>query len=74
MVIPFVRATEGSGADLAWVALGPEAAGIAGKYFDARKEITTSAASYEVGKQEDLREWSVKTTVWEADGLAGLRK
>ena len=74
MLFPFIRATEGSGADLAWVALSPETAGITGKYFDGSKETMTSAASYEVGKQEDLWQWSVKTTVGEADGLAGLKK
>jgi NAD(P)-dependent dehydrogenase (short-subunit alcohol dehydrogenase family) len=74
MVMPFVRDMEGSGADLAWVALSPETAGITGKYFDGRKEIMSSAASYKIGKQEDLWEWTVKTTVGEADGLAGLKK
>ena len=63
----------GSGADLAWVALGPETAGINGNYFDGRKDVETSADSYEIEKQEDLWEWSVKTTIGEADGLAGLR-
>lgn len=75
MVIPFVRATDGSGADLAWVALGAETKGVSGKYFDGRKEIMSSAASYEVTKQEDLWGWSVKATVGEeGDGLAGLKK
>ena len=74
MVIPFVRDTAGSGADLAWVALSLEMAGINGKYFDGRKEIMSSATSYEVGEQEDLWEWTVMTTVGEADGLAGLKK
>lgn len=74
IMIPSARATEGSGADLAWVALGPKTAGITGKYFDGEKEAMTSAASYEVGKQEDLWDWSVKTTVGGSDGLAGLKK
>ena len=30
--------------------------------------------SYEVEKQEELWEWTIKTTVGEADGLAGLQK
>lgn len=74
MVIPFVRDTAGSGADLAWVALSPETAGISGKYFDGRKEIMSSAASYEVEKQEDLWDWTVKTTIGEGEGLAKLNK
>jgi NAD(P)-dependent dehydrogenase (short-subunit alcohol dehydrogenase family) len=74
IAFPFIRAMEGSGADLAWVALSPETAGITGKYFDGRKEVMSSAVSYEVEKQEDLWQWSVKTTIGEADGLAGLKK
>ena len=49
MVILFVRDTAGSGAHLAWVALSLETAGTNGKYFDGRKEIMSSAMSYEVG-------------------------
>lgn len=72
MVIPVVRAMEESGADLAWVALGLETAGINGKYFDGRKETVSSAVSYDVEKQEDLWEWTLKTTVGGTDVFAGL--
>jgi hypothetical protein len=74
MMYPVLRTMEESGENLAWVALSTETAGITGKYFDGRKEIMSSAASYDVRKQEDLWEWSVKTTVGEKDGLAGLKK
>ena len=74
MVIPFVRDTAVSGTDLAWLALNPETAGISGKYFDGRKEIMTSAASYDVDKQEDLWNWTVRTIVEEGDGLSRLEK
>ena len=74
LAFPFIRAVEGSGADLAWIALSPETAGITSKYFDGRKEVMSSAVSYEVEKQEDLWLWSVKTTIGEADGLAGLKR
>ena len=73
-MIPFVRATDVSGTDLAWLALSPDTEGITGKYFDGRKQIESSTASYEVEKQEDLWEWSVKTTVGQTDVLAGLKK
>jgi NAD(P)-dependent dehydrogenase (short-subunit alcohol dehydrogenase family) len=63
IVAPFIRSPEGSGADLAWVAVSPETAGVTGKYFDNRKEIKTSDISYNVEKQEDLWAWTVKTTV-----------
>ncbi|TVY15497.1 WW domain-containing oxidoreductase [Lachnellula arida] len=74
MVIPVVRSTEGSGEDLAWVAVSKEAAGVSGKYFDGRKETMTSAASYETEKQDDLWTWTVKTVVGGGDGLTCLKK
>ena len=74
MVIPVVRGVEESGADLAWVALSPETAGINRKYFDRRKETMSSAGSYDVEKQEHLWEWTLKTTVGEANGLAVFKK
>ncbi len=74
MVIPVVRGTEESGSHLAWFALSPETSGMNGKYFEGRKETVSSAASYEVEKQENLWKWTLKTTVGEADGLAELRK
>jgi NAD(P)-dependent dehydrogenase (short-subunit alcohol dehydrogenase family) len=73
-VMPYVRGAQESGANLAWVALSPETAGITGKYFDDKKEIMSSAASMEVEKQEDIWEWTAKTTVGESDGSAGLKK
>ena len=75
MMIPSARATDASGADLAWVVLSPETAGVTGVYFDGRKEAPSSAASHEVAKQDDLWNWTVKTLAVEgADGLAGLKK
>jgi NAD(P)-dependent dehydrogenase (short-subunit alcohol dehydrogenase family) len=74
LALPFIRATDKSGADLAWVALSPELEGVTGKYFDERKEITSSPLSHDVEKQEDLWEWTVKATIGEEDGLAGLKR
>jgi NAD(P)-dependent dehydrogenase (short-subunit alcohol dehydrogenase family) len=74
MMYPVMHTMEESGEDLAWVALSTETVGITAKYFDGRKEIMSSATSYDVGKQENLWEWSVKTTVGEKNGLAGLKK
>ena len=34
----------------------------------------SSATSYDIERQEDLWEWTLKTTVGEIDGLAGLMR
>jgi len=73
MVMPIIRETKGSGEDLAWVATSEETEGVTGKYFDGRKEEMTSAASYDVEKQEDLWTWTTKTVGGGADVLAGLK-
>ncbi|RFU32133.1 hypothetical protein B7463_g4210, partial [Scytalidium lignicola] len=57
-IMPTVRNVKESGAELAWVALSSETAGITGKYFDGKKDTTSSAASYDVAKQEDLWQWT----------------
>jgi NAD(P)-dependent dehydrogenase (short-subunit alcohol dehydrogenase family) len=74
ILVPYVRDVQDSGANLAWLALSPEVAGITGKYFDGKNQIPSSAASYELEKQDDLWEWTVKASVGEGNGLAGLKK
>ncbi|KAG9234586.1 hypothetical protein BJ875DRAFT_461159 [Amylocarpus encephaloides] len=74
ILMPYVRNVQESAANLAWLAISPEAEGITGKYFDDKKQVMSSAVSYDVEKQEDLWRWTVKTTVGEGDGLAGLQK
>lgn len=70
--MPNVRDVQESGANLAWLALSPEVVGITAKYFNDKKEIPSSSASYSIEKQEDLWTWTVKASVGEVDGLAGL--
>jgi NAD(P)-dependent dehydrogenase (short-subunit alcohol dehydrogenase family) len=74
IVMPYLRGVQESGVNLAWIAVSPELAGITGKYFDDKTEVMSSTVSYEVEKQEDLWEWTAKTAVGDADGLAGLKK
>ncbi|KAE9364771.1 NAD(P)-binding protein [Stipitochalara longipes BDJ] len=72
-VMPYVRGVQESGECLAWLAISPEVAGFNGKYFGDKKEVMSSADSYNVEKQEDLWKWTVKATGAEGDGLVGLK-
>jgi NAD(P)-dependent dehydrogenase (short-subunit alcohol dehydrogenase family) len=73
MVMPRIRETKAIGEDLAWIATSEQTEHVTGKYFDGRKEEITSAASYDVEKQEDLWAWTTKTVGGGADVLAGLK-
>lgn len=48
-----------SGATLAWLAVGDESKKSNGVYYEGRKQIKSSSASYDVEKQEDLWKWTV---------------
>ena len=72
-VMPYVRGVQESSECLAWLAISPEAAGITGKYFDDKTPVMSSAASYDVEKQEDLWNWTLKTAGADEDGLTGLK-
>jgi NAD(P)-dependent dehydrogenase (short-subunit alcohol dehydrogenase family) len=74
LAMPYVRAVEGSGVDLMWLALGPDKKGVTGKYFDGRKAEDTSPVSNDEQKQEELWEWTVNTAVPGTANLAGLKK
>ena len=61
---PNIFTPQESGSALARLAIGEGSegvSGISGVYFEGRKEIKSSVASYEVDKQEDLYEWTLKT-------------
>ncbi|KAM5353711.1 hypothetical protein ACJ41O_000361 [Fusarium nematophilum] len=60
LYIPNIHKPSDSGASLAWLAASDEIAGVDGKYFEGRKEIPSSKDSYDVEKQDDLWEWTVK--------------
>jgi len=49
-----------SGANLASLAVSPDVEGVSGVYYEGKKQIKSSQASYEDVKQEDLWEWTVK--------------
>ena len=55
-----VHTAQESGGNLAWLAVGPDMAGISGKYYEGKKEIKSSLDSYDEKKQDDLWEWTVK--------------
>ncbi|CAG8957710.1 hypothetical protein HYFRA_00000045 [Hymenoscyphus fraxineus] len=62
-----------SGASLAWVASGRETEGKTGCFFEGRRERESSEASYEVGKQDDLWEWTVRTTCTDGEEYLNLK-
>lgn len=57
---PNVHTPKESGGALARLAIGKDVEGVSGKYFEGRKEIMSSAVSYDVGKQEDIWAWTVR--------------
>ncbi|KAL4901288.1 hypothetical protein BDW74DRAFT_84712 [Aspergillus multicolor] len=60
LVMPNIHSAEESGQALAWVAGDKDVAGKSGLYYEGKKEIKSSKVSYEIGKQEDLWEWTVR--------------
>lgn len=59
LLSPNVHTAAESGGALARLAMG-KAGDVGGKYFEGEKEVKSSVASYEVGKQEDLWRWTVR--------------
>lgn len=49
-----------SGEALARLAIGDDVKGVSGKYFEGKKEISSSKDSYVVEKQDDLWQWTVE--------------
>lgn len=60
--VPNIHTAEESGNSLAWVAISPEAATVSGVYYEGRRQIKSSDVSYDEKKQEDLWDWTVRTT------------
>lgn len=56
---PNVHTAEESAAALARLAVAPDVEGVTGKYYEGMREIKSSEDSYDVGKQDDLWEWTV---------------
>ncbi|KAI0172701.1 NAD(P)-binding protein [Hypoxylon sp. FL1284] len=59
LLSPNVHTPRQSGSNLARVAVSPNLADQAGKYFEGPKTIKTSELSYDEDKQEDLWRWTV---------------
>jgi len=62
VVSPNIHSPKESGEALAWVATSKDTKGITGKYFELKKEIPSSAVTYEVEKQNDIWNWTVEET------------
>ena len=58
---PNIHTPQESGSNLADLAGGDDLDGRSGIYYEGRREIRSSEASYDETKQEDLWEWTVKT-------------
>lgn len=59
LISPNIHAPAESGAALACLAVGSDAAGETGKYFEGMKKIPSSRDSYVEEKQDDLWRWTV---------------
>ena len=60
LITPNIHLPQESGASLARLAVGEDVKGVTGKYYEAQKPIPSSKDSYDLEKQEDLWEWTVK--------------
>lgn len=56
-----IHSTKQSGENLARLAVGEDVKGVSGVYYEGTKIIKSSRDSYDVAKQEDLWEWTIKT-------------
>ncbi|ROV97973.1 hypothetical protein VMCG_07068 [Cytospora schulzeri] len=55
-----IHMPEDSAASLTRLATGADVNGVSGKYFEGRKEISSSKDSYDEAKQDDLWGWTVE--------------
>lgn len=60
LVAENIHTPEDSGASLARLTIADEVQGVSGKYYEGMKEIKSSKDSYEVQKQADLWDWTLK--------------
>ncbi|CAI7624323.1 unnamed protein product [Penicillium viridicatum] len=61
LISPNIHTAKDSGASLARLAVGEDVDGVSGRYFEGRREVESSKASFDKGNQEDLWEWTLKT-------------
>jgi NAD(P)-dependent dehydrogenase (short-subunit alcohol dehydrogenase family) len=70
LIDPNIHSPQDSGSNLAFLAVGADAEGISGVYYEGRKQIKSSEDSYNVKKQEDLWNWTVKNTAANAEEIS----
>ncbi|CRL20120.1 Short-chain dehydrogenase/reductase SDR [Penicillium camemberti] len=61
LISPNIHTAKDSGASLARLAVGEDVDGVSGRYFEGRREVESSKASFDKGNQEDLWGWTLKT-------------
>ncbi|RYP16600.1 hypothetical protein DL765_005061 [Monosporascus sp. GIB2] len=59
-ITPNIHKPSESAASLVRLATADDMAGVSGKYFEGRKEISSSKDSYDEKKQDDLWQWTTK--------------
>ncbi|KAF1977111.1 NAD(P)-binding protein [Bimuria novae-zelandiae CBS 107.79] len=69
-----IKTPQQSGEALARLAMAEEFASVKGKYFQGTKEQESSVESYEVKKQDDLWEWTVKFAARDSEELAQFER
>lgn len=60
LMFPNIHTPEQSGAALAWLAVDPEAVKTSGSYYEGKRQIKSSKASYDEQNQEDLWKWTIE--------------
>ncbi|KAJ3170399.1 hypothetical protein HDU88_009028 [Geranomyces variabilis] len=69
MFHPNTHPIKDSAAALVRLVVGKDVAGLSGKYFEGMREIPSSNASYDVGAQDDLWEWTKAFTAGHETGI-----
>ncbi|OAG02706.1 NAD(P)-binding protein [Paraphaeosphaeria sporulosa] len=69
-----VHTTKESGENLARLGVAKDVEGLSGKYYEGKKQRDSSVESYEVKKQDDLWEWTVKYAAKDPEELARFNK
>ncbi|KAJ2958080.1 hypothetical protein NQZ79_g6321 [Umbelopsis isabellina] len=73
LVSPNIHSAEDSGASLAWLAISPEVKSTSGTYYEGKKKIPSSEESYDVAKQEDLWDWTIKNVASSKEEAASFQ-
>jgi len=74
LISPNIHLPQESAASLARLAVSPDLEGVSGVYYEGKKEIKSSDASYDEEKQEDLWEWTVKNAATDEEETRKFEK